>query len=364
MSGERQQRWASHLLMMASGVAAMGYEIVWTQQSALWLGHEAAAVLAVVAAFFGGLALGGLTLGPRIEASARPVRWYVGCELVVALWSLVLLVIASPFSGWVLQMIGVRPSPAWQWAFAFGSTFLLFLPATAAMGATLPAMERVTVQLRDQGRSIAALYASNTAGSMLGVLAAAFWLIPGIGLARSAAICIALNLLCAAVAAAVFPRTVQRAPERPPLDRPAARSAVTRLALTGFLGIGYEVVVVRVLSQVTEDTVYTFAMLLAVYLAGTAAGATGYHRWLIRSRDRDGLGDRLLAGLASACLLGTASLWAAERIKAWAMALTRSDVSGARSLLAELKRVQPARPEALRLLARLSEAPAVQPATR
>src|SRR5881392_682691 len=82
LSGERQQRWASHLLMMASGVAAMGYEIVWTQQSALWLGHEAAAVLAVVAAFFGGLALGGLTLGPRIEASARPVRWYVGCELV------------------------------------------------------------------------------------------------------------------------------------------------------------------------------------------------------------------------------------------------------------------------------------------
>jgi spermidine synthase len=43
--------------MMASGFAAMGYEIVWTQQSALWLGHESAAVLAVVAAFFGGLAI-------------------------------------------------------------------------------------------------------------------------------------------------------------------------------------------------------------------------------------------------------------------------------------------------------------------
>jgi len=26
--------------MMASGFAAMGYEIVWTQQGALWLGHE------------------------------------------------------------------------------------------------------------------------------------------------------------------------------------------------------------------------------------------------------------------------------------------------------------------------------------
>src|SRR5215467_466576 len=127
--------------MLASGFAAMGYEIVWTQQSSLWLGHEAAAVLAVVAAFFGGLALGGLTLGARVETSGHPVRWYVGCELAIALWSLVLLAVARPFSGWVLAAIGVQPSPGWHWALAFGSTFLLFLPATAAMGATLPAIE-------------------------------------------------------------------------------------------------------------------------------------------------------------------------------------------------------------------------------
>jgi len=45
---------ASLLLMLASGFAGLGYQIVWTQQSALWLGHETAAVLAVVGAFFGG----------------------------------------------------------------------------------------------------------------------------------------------------------------------------------------------------------------------------------------------------------------------------------------------------------------------
>ena len=59
-------------LMMASGFAGLGYQIVWTQQSALWLGHESAAVLAVVAAFFGGLALGALVLSPRIDRSAQP----------------------------------------------------------------------------------------------------------------------------------------------------------------------------------------------------------------------------------------------------------------------------------------------------
>lgn len=339
MSGERAPRrgWAPHLLMVASGFAAMGYEIVWTQQSALWLGHESAAVLAVVAAWFGGLALGGLALGGRVEASARPARWYAGCELVVAAWSLLLLVVAPPFSDWVLRITGVAPSALWQWAIAFCSTFVLFVPATAAMGATLPAMERITAALRDQGRSIAALYASNTLGSVIGVLAAAFWLIPAIGLARSAVICIALNLLCGAAALAAFPRTVPGAAARPPDERrvagPVARRALARLALTGFLGIGYEVLVVRVLAQVTEGTVYTFAMLLAIYLAGSAAGAAGYQRWFVRPGDRGigaaGSADRWLAALASACLLGTASLWAAERIKAAALEVLGHSVAAA-----------------------------------
>src|SRR5262245_15191045 len=78
------QRLIPHGLMLASGFAGLGYQIVWTQQAALWLGHEAAAVLAVVAAFFGGLAVGAFTFGPRIERSARPRRWYAWCEFVIA----------------------------------------------------------------------------------------------------------------------------------------------------------------------------------------------------------------------------------------------------------------------------------------
>ena len=50
------------MLIAASGFAGLGYQIVWTEQCSSWLGHESAAVLAVVAAFFGGLALGGLLL--------------------------------------------------------------------------------------------------------------------------------------------------------------------------------------------------------------------------------------------------------------------------------------------------------------
>lgn len=302
------------LLMAVSGFAGLGYQIVWTQQCGLWLGHESAGVVAVVSAFFGGLACGAWLFGARIERSRQPVRWYVACELAIAAWALVLTVAIAPFGETMLAITGAQPVALWQWTVAFGGTFLLLLPATAAMGATLPAIDRVMAQRRTADRSIAAPYASNTFGAVLGVLVTAFWFVPEIGLLRTSAICIVLNLFCAGLGSFAL------APPPPPAVRLAGRSAsrgvpLLRLAVTGLLGIGYEVLVVRVLGQVAEDTVYTYAMLLAVYLVGTALGAAVYQRFLAQGRDPQTLGDRLLCALAAACLIGIGSLWAAERLK-------------------------------------------------
>ncbi len=309
------RQWTAFGLMTASGFAGLGYQIVWTQQSTLWLGHESAAILAVVAAFFGGLAAGALCVGPRIDRSERPERWYAGCEIVIAAWSIVLAGLLAPLIGWMLDITGANPSPLWQWTVAFFGTFAALLPATAAMGATLPAMERVLMQLDRNDTRIAALYASNTFGAVFGVLATAFWLVPQIGLARSAGVCAALNVLCALAALGLSGQRFRPAALAPAADR----SALALLAATGFLGIGYEVLVVRVLSQVAEDTVYTFAMLLAVYLVGSASGAAAYQRcrqrWLVRARDPGRLRERLLCLQGGACLLGTASLWGADQLR-------------------------------------------------
>jgi len=357
-------------LMLASGFAGLGYQIVWTQQCGLWLGHEAAGVLAVVTAFFGGIAVGALALGGPIERSRQPARWYAGCELLIALWGLVLTVAMVPVSSGLLDVMGAQPSPAWQWTVAFGGTFLLLLPATVAMGATLPAIERVVGELRSEGRSIAGLYAANTLGAVVGVLAAAFWLVPELGLTRTAYLCVALNVMCAGgalwMAGGVDGRAATDAAGTDSIDPPVLADApllaarrlrasdsrsriLTQLTLTGLLGIGYEILVVRVLSQVAEDTVYTFAMLLAVYLIGTAAGAAAYARWLLRTErasadarikhidriariariDEDARLTPLLGALALACLIGAASLWAAESIKQFALSALGASMAAA-----------------------------------
>ncbi len=306
--------------MVASGFAGLAYQIVWTQQCALWLGHESAAVLAVVGAFFGGLGVGALALGPRIDRSARPERWYAACEVVIALWSLVLAALLAPISQGLLDITGAQPAPAWQWTVAFVGTFVILLPATAAMGATLPAMERVVAQMSHGGRNIAALYASNTLGAVVGVLATAFWLVPQWGLVRTAGVCAALNLVCALATLKLASHRVPVPRPLPlPLPTPGSRGVLCTLAITGLLGIGYEVLVVRVLSQVAEDTVYTFAMLLAVYLVGSALGAAAYQRWHARAREPGRLRDQLLLLQAATCMIGSSSLWAAEHVKQWVL---------------------------------------------
>lgn len=305
------QMGLASVLMVASGFAGLAYQIVWTQQSTAWLGHESAAVLAVVAAFFGGLASGALALGSRIERSMRPERWYAGCEIAIGIWSIVLALLLKPASGALLTVIGPQPSPLWQWSVAFFGTFLLLLPATMAMGATLPAMERVFATTRTRNVAIGTLYAANTFGAVVGVIAAAFWLVPQLGLVRSAGACALLNFGCAATALSL--QTVVQ--ERSQRQSSGSSGVLVLLAVTGLLGIGYEVLIVRALSQIAENTVYTFALLLAVYLVGTAIGAAIYARWLVNASNPDRLQNYLLQGLAAACLLGTLLLGVAENIK-------------------------------------------------
>ena len=265
---------------LLSGFAGLGYEMVWVKMLTVSLGHEIVSVLAVLAAFFVGLGLGALALGRRIARSTEPARWYARIEGVIGVWALALTALI-PLSAQILPtLIGAEPSAARHAVLAFGGTLLLLAPATLAMGATLPAAERVFTVWVGEGRHVGRLYALNTFGAVLGTLVSTFVLAPQIGFSRTLWLLAGLNFVCVGMLRGLGKPPGQASAA---IGDTAAHSAhpgwlLAALFLTGLLGLGYEVVVVRVLSQVLENTVYTFAVVLAVYLTGTAVGAALFQR--------------------------------------------------------------------------------------
>src|SRR3954451_10287391 len=70
-----------------SGVAGLVYQIAWTRYLSLFLGQTSYAVIAVLVAFMGGLALGNALLGAVADYVERPLALYGWLELGIAVYA-------------------------------------------------------------------------------------------------------------------------------------------------------------------------------------------------------------------------------------------------------------------------------------
>ena len=304
--GIDMRRHLLYLLFMLSGFAGLGYEILWTRMLSVGLGHEIVSVLAVVCAFFSGLAIGAWLLDRPVSQSPKPQSWYGLFELVIGTWALALVYLIPTLNTIVASLIGVEPTPLRHWAISFLYPFLLLLPATVAMGGTLSAMDRIFTRLsKTNVRVVGGLYSANTLGAMAGAFLTTFFIIPALGLAETAFLLVGLNIIGAVVVLQFRSRDVPDASiqKAAPLPDGIGRGRFfIVLYMTGFLGIGFEVLMVRVLSQILEDTVFSFASILVIFLGGTAAGAAIYQR-LLRKLDFLKTLSGLLQTTATACLV-------------------------------------------------------------
>lgn len=290
-------------VVAASGFAGLAYEVVWTRMLALALGTEMMAVLGVLTGFFGGLALGALALDRAIRRARSARRAYALLEAVIAAWAVASIWLIPAAARTLPALLGTAPQPALLWAAGFALPALALLPATAAMGGTLIALERLSASVQQQARVAAGVYGANTAGAMAGALCSVFVLLPGLGLSRTLAALAAVNAACALAALMLGP-AADAAPPEPANAAPNAAIGAFRLTaallVTGLLGVAVEVLVVRLATQVLQDTIYSFASLLAAYLLGTALGGLAWQRAGIAPGPH-ALGG-LLTGTALACL--------------------------------------------------------------
>ncbi|HMZ78166.1 MAG TPA: hypothetical protein PLL06_00600, partial [Acidobacteriota bacterium] len=62
------------LLLFGSGMCALIYQTAWLREFRLIFGASTAASAAVLGIFMGGLGLGGLLIGKRVDQNAQPLR--------------------------------------------------------------------------------------------------------------------------------------------------------------------------------------------------------------------------------------------------------------------------------------------------
>ncbi len=357
--GERSSSDA--LLLVAfvlSGAAALGYELLWTRLLALSLGSETFGVLATLAGFFAGMAVGALVFHRRAMHTRDPVALFVRLELFAAGFA-----VLSP---WLLTGLA-RLVPAWLGAVAAANSpgamlasltvaTVVLLPGTVCLGATLAVLASArrravaaSATAEVEGRGLGRLYAANTAGATAGVLLAVHVILPRLGLGVGAVALASLGVAAAVVAKrwgrgqtlvpeasevpVLPPATMTRDPDGELLREPWLIYVV--VFGSGLAGVGLEVVAVQVLAQNLENTVYTFANILAVYLVGTAIGAAVYQRWAgaaVAVRPA-GVTLALLAGLAALVIPTAIALEASPSVLA---AVGAENLGLGRAALAEL----------------------------
>jgi predicted membrane-bound spermidine synthase len=295
-------------LLVLSGFTALVYETLWVKQLGRVVGVEVHAVTIALAAFFAGLALGAAIVGRLADRSPRPIRLYAILEIGVAVLG-VLSTLALARAGGLFVALRETAGPL-AWALPF---VLVGLPSFL-MGGTLPALLRA-VRPDESGVAPATgvLYGANTAGAVLGTLAAPFVLVPAFGI-RGTAFFAAASGLAIALAALALDRRASAVPTSDPTEpRRATRTKDARLALAlyalaGGVALGYEVVWSELLVQFLSTRTYAFAVMLGTYLTGLALGSFLFARWSRPDHDPWRVFGLLLTAAGGSAILIVAAL--------------------------------------------------------
>jgi spermidine synthase len=271
----------------------------------------------------GGLAIGSFVGGRRADLARRPLRVYGLVELGVGLTALLTPwafgALQGAYAG-LSQVVDPVQAPLIAGGVRAVLAFGVLLVPTALMGATLPLAVRGVRGLRgtepDPTRADAwamgLLYATNTAGAIVGCLLSGFVLIGRFGLAETIFLAAVANGVAGIgalflsrrpplplgegwgegyVPASTHPSPALRATSPRGRGERLAKAALVAFAISGALSLAYEVVWARILAVLFDSSIYGFVLMLATVLFGIAVGGAA-GGLLVRWR-----GEARMAGL-------------------------------------------------------------------
>jgi len=313
-----------YLLFFLSGISGLIYQVVWVRVFGNVFGNTVYSASLIVAVFMMGLGAGSYVAGRWADrryatAPSFPLLAYGYFELAIAaIGGAIALalphldrvsVLATSYrvdaNGWYVLTAG-------SYAARVAIALTLLTPITLLMGGTLTLLIRylVRAEVEFEARRIALLYAVNTAGAAAGCFLTDFALVPAWGLLKTQMLAMSLNAIAGIGAILLVRLNADPAVAR----RPAAGGARTRrksspasirqgaasgvrsqtdhsntvggvrlqpdlpliasaLALSGFAGLGMEILWFRHFSIMLGAFRAVFALLLTVILVGIGAGS-------------------------------------------------------------------------------------------
>jgi len=282
------------IVLFISGFCSLAYQVVWLREFRLLFGASTPATSAVLAAFMGGLGLGGAILGKKVDKSRRPARFYglieLGISVTTLLTPLLLLVGRKVYiaTGGSITLGGIGSSVV-----QIGLTALVIGIPCFLMGGTLPAVLSYVQTDEDEKRiTTSVFYGLNIVGALCGAFITNFFLLYLFGNMLTLVFAVVLNFGISAIVLILIAKNEQArdVDDELRVDKEASNisswksvdgSVSFRLIylvafLSGFVFFVTELVWYRVSIPLLGGSVYNFGLILSVALAGMGTGGLLY----------------------------------------------------------------------------------------
>lgn len=265
-----------YAIFFLSGASALIYEISWSRQIGLVFGQSEHTAAVVLGSYFAGMAIGYL-LAARWVHRTSPLIGYAIAEILVACWAILIPSLLDNLERYAPAFLVDHPSPIIRTAGRALIAFLTILPATVALGATLPFMaQAVTCQSGDNADRVAVAYSWNTFGALAGVISSTSFLLLYVGVRSSGYLAASISAACGLVAL-VCGRGGAIASQSSPVihseDDPSDRRLIAISAISGFGILSLEVLYTRMFALVFHNSTYTFGVVVAFFLLALAIGS-------------------------------------------------------------------------------------------
>lgn len=196
----RADRRAAAVLLIAclTGLSSFMYEVGWIRMLSLALGTSQHAFELMLAAFIGGLALGGLYVRGKLDSVADPMRYAGGIQILMGLSALATLPLYDHAFAVVSGLLNTLAPSASGYLFYNIATaaiaIVIMLPAAFFAGMALPVLTYILLRRGAGESAIGKAYALNTLGAILGVFAMVHLAMPAIGLKLSMVLAASIDL--------------------------------------------------------------------------------------------------------------------------------------------------------------------------